>query len=144
MDQLTNITIQNYKIGGKMFLRIKNIPTKNGNRYAYFYLVESHYTKNGSRQMVKKYLGRAKHLGVLRNEDIKSLFKKYGYRCALCYCQENLTIDHIIPLTKGGTNNIPNLQILCLDCNLRKRDLIYHIPKFRRKPQIENIVCVKN
>lgn len=144
MIPLINITIQNYKIGEeKMFHRIKNITSKSGNRYAYNYLVESIHTKNGSRQKVKKYLGRAKHLGVLRNEDIKALFKKYGYRCALCYCQENLTIDHIIPLTKGGTNDIPNLQILCLDCNLRKRDLIYHIPKFRRKLEIENLVYSK-
>ena len=82
-------------------------------------------------------------MGVLRKEDLKILFKRYGYRCALCYCRENLTIDHIIPLTKGGTNGIPNLQILCLDCNLRKRDLIYHTPNFKRKLEIENLVYSK-
>ena len=123
-----------------MFLRIKNIPSKNGNKYAYFYLVKSIHTKKGARQKVVKYLGRAEYVGVLRKEDLKILFRIYGYQCALCYCQENLTIDHIIPLTKGGTNDLYNLQILCLDCNQRKRDLIYHTPKFRRKLQIENLV----
>ena len=126
-----------------MFTRIKNIRAKNGNMHSYLYLVDSKHTKEGSRQRVKKYLGRVKHLSILRKETIQSVFKKYNYQCALCYSQENLVIDHIIPLSKGGTNDIFNLQVLCKECNLRKRDLIYHTPKFRRKLQIENLVCTK-
>ena len=145
MTHLTNITIQNYKIGEeKMFIRIKIITAKNGNKYAYFYLVKSIHTKKGARQKVVKYLGRAEYVGVLRKEDIQILFKRYNYKCALCFSQEDLTIDHIIPLIKGGTNDLSNLQILCRYCNLRKRDLVYHIPMFKRKPQIENLMCIKN
>ena len=129
MYQLTNITIQNFQIRDvpKMFTRIKMITAKNGNKHAYFYLVESIHTKKGSRQKVVKYLGRAEYVGVLRKEDMQILFKRYNYKCALCYSREDLTIDHIIPLIKGGTNDLSNLQILCRHCNLRKRDLIYHI-----------------
>ncbi|WP_461174169.1 HNH endonuclease [Arthrobacter sp. Z1-9] len=35
-----------------------------------------------------------------------------------------LQVDHKLPLTWGGTNNIKNLQALCLDCNHGKRDFL--------------------
>jgi nitrate reductase cytochrome c-type subunit len=41
-------------------------------------------------------------------------------RCLSCGSQENLHFDHIIPVSKGGATTAENLQILCMDCNIKK------------------------
>ena len=44
--------------------------------------------------------------------------------CLNCGTNKNLSIDHIVPVCKGGTNDIQNLQTLCLKCNIKKQDKI--------------------
>jgi 5-methylcytosine-specific restriction endonuclease McrA len=47
----------------------------------------------------------------------------YDYRCLCCGQQEptiTLVRDHVVPLSKGGTNDIGNIQPLCRTCNGRK------------------------
>lgn len=43
-----------------------------------------------------------------------------GLHVCPCGETEDLTVDHVIPLARGGTNAFENMQVLCLDCNLRK------------------------
>ena len=40
--------------------------------------------------------------------------------CLKCGSETRLTIDHVTPLSKGGSNDYSNLQILCKKCNLSK------------------------
>lgn len=51
---------------------------------------------------------------------LKQLLPKYRFECLYCRSKENLTIDHIKPVSRGGTDDIKNLQILCKSCNSRK------------------------
>lgn len=43
-----------------------------------------------------------------------------GGICGVCGTHEELTVDHIVPLSRGGANDDSNLQTLCRRCNSRK------------------------
>lgn len=60
---------------------------------------------------------------VVNEWKLKILFR--DKICKACGTNRNLTIDHIIPLSKGGTNAVSNLQALCGQCNTLKSDTIH-------------------
>jgi hypothetical protein len=52
------------------------------------------------------------------------VFKRDNYCCVECNASKEdgtvLHIDHIIPVSQGGSDELDNLQTLCQDCNLAK------------------------
>lgn len=65
---------------------------------------------------------------ALRKELLAKWIGTYGYVCPGwkrdTHTAKTLTLDHIIPLSKGGTNTRDNLRVLCKGCNSAKRDRV--------------------
>lgn len=63
--------------------------------------------------------------------QVKALFIKQKGKCAICKCgiENGYHRDHIVPLFRGGSNGIDNIQLLCRSCNQHKhaRDPIQHM-----------------
>lgn len=61
------------------------------------------------------------------------VFQKYKFKCAYCGATSSdgisLEVDHIIPISKGGSNELENLQILCRPCNSGKSDRIINFDR---------------
>ena len=58
---------------------------------------------------------------VISNKALReSVFSRDGYKCCHCGSKEKLSIDHVEPVLLGGSNNLSNLQTLCIFCNSSK------------------------
>lgn len=70
-----------------------------------------------------RHARRARVLGAAGKwtaSEWRSLRAALGYRCTYCGSAATLTIDHRIPLVRGGSNLKENLTLACRPCNSRK------------------------
>ncbi|MDR2585138.1 MAG: HNH endonuclease [Prevotellaceae bacterium] len=56
--------------------------------------------------------------------EVEAIYSRDGGKCVFCGSTEKIHIDHIIPFSKGGSNEVENLQLLCQKCNLEKSNKI--------------------
>ena len=54
----------------------------------------------------------------------QEVWRRDGARCVQCQSQERLEYDHMIPVSKGGSNTARNIQLLCERCNRVKYNRI--------------------
>jgi len=60
--------------------------------------------------------------GVILNRQ--NIFKRDGHRCQYCGTHEDLTLDHVVPKSRGGLTKWDNLTTACKRCNSRKGDFL--------------------
>ena len=60
---------------------------------------------------------------LMQNRPSRAMiYKRDGHKCQYCGSTKSLTIDHIIPRSRGGEDTWENLVVACMPCNTRKSD----------------------
>src|SRR5579871_2983373 len=84
------------------------------------------YLRDAEKRRHQSRIARAKRSGIscyISLQDWRLLLKRFNFRCFYCgtkLTKRNRSLDHKIPLVRGGTNEISNLVPSCLRCNQRK------------------------
>jgi hypothetical protein len=87
---------------------------------------------NQKNKMIRKNV-----IGSHTKKDLDNLLLRQNGVCPLCnekLVENNIQLDHIIPVSKGGTNFIGNLQYTCAKCNISKNNM----PSIKYKNKIKN------
>ena len=72
------------------------------------------------RRLTKRRLQQGGQRERIPRDVQEAVYKRDGGKCMFCGNRRNLEFDHIIPLAKGGSNTINNIQLLCQKCNRQK------------------------
>lgn len=65
----------------------------------------------------------------------RAVFARDGWACQYCGARSDLTVDHVVPRSKGGGSDWENVVTCCAACNRRKGDLLPHAARMHpRKP----------
>jgi 5-methylcytosine-specific restriction endonuclease McrA len=58
----------------------------------------------------------------------RAVFARDGWTCQYCGSRSSLTVDHVVPRSKGGSSTWDNIVASCAPCNRRKGDsLLRHV-----------------
>lgn len=104
---------------------IERIPRGSTNRMKYIRRIDKGLSKRS------KHERRAERRTRFRKEasdQRKAVYAKYGSICYLCSKRGSDSIDHVIPIIKGGGNEIANLRPAHIKCNEQKGSKIVILP----------------
>jgi 5-methylcytosine-specific restriction endonuclease McrA len=61
----------------------------------------------------------------------RAVFARDRHRCQYCGSERHLTVDHVIPRSKGGNDTWENVVTSCAPCNLKKGDRLPHVANMK-------------
>ena len=74
------------------------------------------------------------------------IYRRDEHECVYCGSKKSLTIDHVLPKSRGGINEWVNMVTSCIKCNLKKADRTPEEAKMklRKQPYIPTLVTENN
>ena len=82
----------------------------------------------GKGRKFRRYANRTGHGSQFTAADWYRMIRRAGYRCMYCsrkFEPEQLTLDHIVPLSRGGSHSTGNVGPSCAKCNVHKGNKTY-------------------
>ena len=97
------------------------------NRQEYLKSLRKWRTKNAESYRLIQSNSEAKRTALMKKNGAykvtsKDLTRMKQQPCAFCGSTQDIQIDHVTPIAKGGVHGIGNLQPLCAKCNRSKHD----------------------
>ena len=87
---------------------------------------------------------RANTIGSLTSEQWHDACEAFDFTCAYCGNESKLTMDHVVPVSNGGSTSADNIIPACQSCNSSKnnKDIIewYTAQPFYNKNRLDNII----
>lgn len=136
IDELNNDGVGHNGYYGQKIQLVNEDAKKAGNEHwivfvsTHEYFVKEPYLsillKQNSEKLNKKFNGKTKktnHRTQITKSIRHEVLKRDGYKCKECGTtqkESTLHIDHITPVSEGGTDELSNFQTLCSTCNLSK------------------------
>jgi CRISPR/Cas system Type II protein with McrA/HNH and RuvC-like nuclease domain len=74
------------------------------------------------RPLIIRLLKYIKHRSKVLRPNRHRIYKRDGHECVYCGSKKDLTLDHVLPKSRGGGNDWNNLVTSCMKCNRRKAD----------------------
>lgn len=68
----------------------------------------------------QKTKNKEKYRGHIKSKRRKAIFSRDRWKCRYCGSETELTLDHVIPICRGGLSSNDNLVTCCRPCNRRK------------------------
>ena len=84
------------------------------------YANDPEFRQARAEQALKRESAKRANGGEFKMEDWQTLVELAHGKCPACGKRRKLNMDHIVPVVKGGTNYLYNLQPLCRSCNSQK------------------------
>jgi 5-methylcytosine-specific restriction endonuclease McrA len=83
------------------------------------------------------------------NLSKQNVYRRDGFKCVYCGSGANLTLDHVLPRSRGGDNSWENLVTCCRKCNAKKDDRTPEEARMRMRhkpfvPTFSHIISSEN
>ncbi len=91
------------------------------------------YAKGLSKHLVRQQTRRTQKRdnggGGVTHAEWQTILRRYNHRCGYCGDTEQITMDHVMPLSKGGQHDVANVAPACRPCNARKHTATNWVPR---------------